>query len=107
MHGKQTAPHSPTQAEGITACVGEVTRVWDLQGGPRLASWQMHNFSPGQSYSQLPRAASWLQKKSLFPSHGLTHLEASIWVWAGLVLGGHMTLRFSTPPPCDATQKTC
>lgn len=61
------------------ACVGEVTRVWNLQGGPRLASWQMHDFSPGQSYSQLPRAASWLQKKKPVPfprpdSSGSIHL---------------------------------
>lgn len=79
MHGKQAVPYSSTQAEGITACVREVTRVWNLQGGPRLASWQMHDFSPGQSYPRLPQAASWLQKKTpvLFPrpdSSGSIHL---------------------------------
>lgn len=50
--------------------------MWNLQGGPRLASWQMHDFSPGQSYPRLPQAASWLQrkkkKKCLLSSHGLT-----------------------------------
>ena len=45
-----------------------VTRVWNLQGSPRLSSWQMHDFSPGQSFPRLPQAASWLQKTPvLFP----------------------------------------
>lgn len=77
---KPAAPNIPTQAEGTAACAGEVTRVWNLQGGPQIASWQTHDFSSGQSSPGLPQAASWLQKRPvLFPrpdSSGSIHLGA-------------------------------